>query len=418
VFRIPTLCLLLLPMAAAQEMNMGGMNAAGTYLMGQASGTGMNPQSWPMPMVMLNPDEWSLMFMAQAFVVDTQESGPRGGDKFYSPNWGMLAASHPLGGGSFMFQMMLSLDPATITNRSYPELFQTGETAYGKPLVDAQHPHNFIMGLGFHYAHPLGENVMLQFYFAPVGDPALGPVAFPHRASADELPQATLSHHWQDSTHIADEVITAGVMFYNMVRLEASGFYGTEPGENRWIIQYGPINSWSTRLSLFPSANWMGQFSVGRIANPERESPGDVVRATASIHYTRPMQGSSWSTSLIWGRNHEVIDHRNLNSYLLESVLPYRRKNFFTGRIELVDKDELFSDQPDLEAQLDRTVGSTFRIGAYTVGYTRDIGTFHKLETGMGANFTSYSTPDAIKPYYGNHPISVNMYLRLRLNPK
>jgi hypothetical protein len=243
-------------------------------------------------------------------------------------------------------------------------------------------------------------------------------VAFPHRASADELPQATLSHHWQDSTHIADEVLTAGVMFYNMVRLEASGFYGTEPGENRWIIQYGPINSWSTRLSLFPSANWMGQFSVGRIANPERESPGDVVRATASIHYTRPMQGSSWSTSLIWGRNHEVIDHRNLNSYLLESVLPYRRKNFFTGRIELVDKDELFSDQPDLEAQLDRTVGSTFRIGAYTVGYTRDIGTFHKLETGMGANFTSYSTPDAIKPYYGNHPISVNMYLRLRLNPK
>jgi hypothetical protein len=418
VFRIPILCLLFLPMAAAQEMSMGSTNAAGTYLMGQASGTGMNPQSWPMPMVMLTPDDWSLMFMAQAFVVDTQESGPRGGDKFYSPNWGMFAASHDVGGGSFMFQMMLSLDPATITNRSYPELFQTGETAYGKPLVDAQHPHNFIMGLGFHYAHPLGENVMLQFYFAPVGDPALGPVAFPHRASADELPQATLSHHWQDSTHIADEVITAGVMFYNLVRLEASGFYGTEPGENRWIIQYGPINSWSTRLSFFPSANWMGQFSVGRITNPERQSPGDVVRATASIHYTRPMQGSSWSTSLIWGRNHEVIDHRNLNSYLLESVLPYRRKNFFTGRIELVDKDELFSDQPDLEAELDRTIGSTFRIGAYTAGYTRDIGTFHKVETGIGANFTTYSTPDAIKPYYGNHPISVNMYLRLRLNPK
>jgi hypothetical protein len=405
-------------MAGAQEMNMGGMNQAGSFLMGQASGTGMNPQSWPMPMLMLSPENWSLMFMAQAFVVDTQESGPRGADTFYSPNWGMFAASHSLGGGSFMFQMMLSLDPATITNRSYPELFQTGETAYGKPLVDAQHPHDFIMGLGFHYAHPLGENVMLQFYFAPVGDPALGPVAFPHRASADELPQATLSHHWQDSTHIADEVLTAGIMLHNIVRLEASGFYGTEPGENRWIIQYGPINSWSTRLSLFPSANWMGQFSVGRIANPERQSPGDVVRATASLHYTRPMHGSSWSSSLIWGRNHEVLDHRNLNSYLLESVLPYRRKNFFTGRIELVDKDELFSDQPDLEAQLDRTVGSTFRIGAYTAGYTRDIGTFHKVQTGIGANFTTYSMPDAIKPYYGNHPVSVNMYLRLRLNPK
>ena len=226
---------------------------------------------------------------------------------------------------------MLSLDPATITDRRYPELFQTGETAYGKPLVDAQHPHNFIMGLGIHYAHPLGENAILQFYFAPVGDPALGPVAFPHRASADELPQATLSHHWQDSTHIADEVITAGIMLYNKVRLEASGFYGTEPSENRWIIDYGPINSWSTRLSVFPTENWMGQFSVGRIATPERQEPGDVVRATASIHYTRPMQGSSWSTSLIWGRNHETLNRRNLNSYLLESVAPYRRRISLPG---------------------------------------------------------------------------------------
>lgn len=399
-------------------MHMDGMNQAGGFLMSQASGTSMNPQSWPMPMLMLNPDGWRLMFMGQAFLVDTQETGPRGADKFYAPNWGMFAASHSVGGGSFMFQLMLSMDPATITDRRFPELFQTGETAYGKPLVDAQHPHDFIMGLGLHYAHPLGEDTILQLYFAPVGDPALGPVAFPHRASAGELPQATLSHHWQDSTHIADEVITAGIMWRNKVRLEASGFYGTEPDENRWNIDYGPINSWSTRLSVFPRQNWMAQFSVGRIARPERQSPGDVVRSTASIHYTRPMQGSSWSTSLIWGRNHQTLDHHNLNSYLLESVAPYRRNNFFTGRIELVDKDELFAGQPDLEEQLARTAGSTFRIAAYTAGYTRDIGAFHNVETGIGANVTTYTMPAAIRPYYGNHPVSVNVFLRLRLNPK
>ena len=385
--------------------------------MGQASGTSMNPQSWSMPMLMLNPGDWSLMFMGQAFVVDTQETGPRGADKFYSPNWGMFAASHDVGGGSFMFQLMLSLDPATITGRRFPELFQTGETAFGRPLVDAQHPHDFIMGLGLHYAHPLGEGTILQFYFAPVGDPALGPVAFPHRASAAEFPQATLSHHWQDSTHIANEVVTAGIMLHNKVRLEASGFYGTEPNENRWNIDYGPINSWSTRLSVFPSPNWMAQVSVGRIAKPEDQEPGDVVRSTASIHYTRPMQGSSWSTSLIWGRNHQTLNHRNLNSYLLETVVPYRKKNFFTGRIELVDKDELFSDQPDVEERLDRTVGSTFRIGAYTAGYTRDIGVFHNMETGIGANVTAYSLPAAIQPYYGGHPVSVNIFARFRLKP-
>jgi hypothetical protein len=399
------------------QMQMGDMNAAGGFLMNLDSGTSMNPQSWPMPMQMLSVARWNLMFMGQAFLIDTQQTGPRGADKFYSANWGMFAATHKLGHGSFMLQLMLSLDPATITNRSYPELFQTGETAYGKPLVDAQHPHNFIMGLGFHYAYTLAEDTTLQFYFAPVGDPALGPVAFPHRASAAELPEAPLSHHWQDSTHVADEVVTVGIL-HKWVRLEASGFYGTEPGENRWIIEYGPINSWSTRLSVFPTKNWMAQVSLGRLARPERLEPGDVVRSTASVHYTRPMEGSSWSTSLIWGRNHEILDHRNLNSYLLESVAPYRTKNFFTGRIELVDKDELFSDQPLLEEQLARTAGSTFRIGACTLGYTRDIGVFHDAETGIGANFTAYTTPDAIKPYYGQHPLGVNIFARVRLKPK
>jgi hypothetical protein len=142
---------------------------------------------------------------------------------------------------------MLSLEPATITGRRYPLLFQTGETAFGKPIVDGQHPHNFLMALGFYYAETLSRNTTLELYFAPVGDPALGPVAYPHRASAAELPEATLSHHWQDSTHIADEVIT-GRIAYKKIKLEASGFYGSEPGENRWTIGAGPINSWSARL--------------------------------------------------------------------------------------------------------------------------------------------------------------------------
>ena len=425
MYRIVLASALALPLAIAQEpphdmagMNMGGMNAAEGYLMNQASGTGMNPESWQMPMYMLNSDGWMLMFMGQAFVIDTQASGARAADKFYSANYGMFSAAHEIGGGSFMFQMMLSLEPATVTDRRYPELFQTGETAYGKPLVDAQHPHDFFMGLGLHYAHPIGESAIVQFYVAPVGDPSLGPVAFPHRASAEELPQATLSHHWQDSTHIADEVVTAAIMWRSKLRLEASGFYGTEPDENRWNIDYGPINSWATRLSWFPNRNWMAQVSVGRIARPERQEPGDVVRSTASIHYTRPMQGADWSTSLIWGRDHQTAGHANLNSYLLESVVPFRRKNFFTGRIELVDKNELFSADPDLEDQLAQAIGSSFRIAAYTTGYTRDIGTLRNVETGIGANVTNYGVPSAIQPYYGRHPVSVNMFLRVRLKPE
>jgi hypothetical protein len=334
-----------MPMPA---MNMVQMNPASMFLMNNMSGTAVNSAAWPMPMLMKPFGSWNTMYMAQAFLNDTQQSGPRGSDKFYSINWFMADAEHRAGeNGAFQFQLMLSLDPATITDRRYPLLFQTGETAFGKPIIDGQHPHDFIMSLGFQYALSLGENTTLVLYFAPVGDPALGPIAYPHRASAMELPQATLAHHWQDSTHIANEVVTAGIA-YKKIRLEASGFYGSEPDEFRWNIDSGPINSWSTRLWYFPSKNWAIQASVGHLAHPEMLEPGDQTRSTASVEYSKPLPGGSWSSSVIWGRDHSTYTKRNLNSYTVESVLSVRRNNFISGRIELVDKDELFAGQPKI----------------------------------------------------------------------
>ncbi len=405
---------------AAQHMKMPGMkphkmSAASMFLMKLSSGTAMNPAAWPMPSLMKQLGSWNTMYMAQAFINDTQQSGPRGGDKLFSTNWFMANAEHQAGNnGAFQIQLMLSLEPATITGRRYPLLFQTGETAFGKPIVDGQHPHDFIMSLGFQYALFLNENITLELYFAPVGDPALGPVAYPHRASAMELPQATLAHHWQDSTHIANEVATVGVA-YKKFKLEASGFYGTEPDEFRWDIDSGPMNSWSTRLWYFPGENWAAQFSIGHLTHPEVFEPGDQTRATASIEYSKPLPGGSWSSSFIWGRDHSTYTKRNLNSYTIESVLPIARKNFITGRIELVDKDELFAGQPSLEEFLDTFYGSTFRIGGYTIGYTRDINIFPHVETGIGANVEAYSLPAAIKPYYGDHPIGGNVFVRFRL---
>jgi hypothetical protein len=403
------------PAMSTPRMNMVDMNPASMLLMNLASGTSINPPSWAMPMLMTHFGHWNTMFMGTAFLVNTQQARPRGGDKLYSPNWLMLSAEHRVGDrGAFQVDLMLSLDPATVANRRYPLLFQTGETAYGKPLSDAQHPHDFIMGLGFHYARQLAEDTTFEAYFAPVGDPALGPVAFPHRASAIELPQATISHHWQDSTHIANEVATVGLT-YKKVKIEASGFHGAEPDENRWNIDSGPMNSWSTRLWFLPTKNWAVQVSTGRITHPEKLEPGDVVRTTVSAAYTKPMPGGSWSSSFVWGRNHDTATKRDLNSYLVESVLPIRQTNFITGRIELVDKDELFATQPDVDEFLDRVYGSTFRIGAYTIGYTRDVNLFRYIETGIGANFSAYSLPAAIKPYYGEHPVGGNIFIRFRL---
>ncbi|HEV2298688.1 MAG TPA: hypothetical protein VGR72_09255 [Candidatus Acidoferrales bacterium] len=387
-------------------------------LMAEASGTSLNPMSVGMPMRMKKmTGSWSLMFMADGFITDTQQSGPRGADKFYSTNVFMGSAEHAAGPGSFLFDAMMSLEPATVSDRQYPLLFQTGETAFGKPIEDGQHPHDLIMALGLHYARSAGKNTIIEAYFAPVGDPALGPVAFPHRDSAAEIPQAPIGHHWEDSTHIANEVATVGVK-HKSVRLELSGFHGAEPDENRWNIDAGAIDSWAARFSLVPSSNWTAQVSVGRLTKPEALEPGDVVRTTASVAYSRPLGGSNWSTSFIFGRNHKTVTGRGTNAFLLESLIPFRQKNFFIGRWELVDKDELFAAQPAIQQQLAATVGTTFRIGEYTIGYTRYVRLVAPLDTGFGANFSAYTLPAAITPFYGDHAFGVNLYLHFRLRQK
>lgn len=344
------------------------------------------------------------MFHGVAFVADIQQTGSRGRDKLFSTNWFMGMGQHRAGKGSFMIRTMFSLEPATVTDRRYPELFQTGETAYGRPIIDGQHPHNLFMELAVQYARPIGDKTLLDVYAAPVGDPALGPVAYPHRVSAFEMPQAPLGHHLQDSTHISYDVVTVGVQ-HGIVRMEASGFHGAEPGENRWTIGRGAMDSWSARLWITPSSDWRGQVSLGRLRRPEALEPGDIVRSTASLTYNRPFVTGNWATSIIWGRNHKTVRGRNLNSFLAESTLQLRRKNSIMGRLELVDKEELLQDRPDL----------VFRVAAFSAGYVRDMRWIPGLDTGFGANFTLYSLPTAIKPFYSDRPAALLFFLRVRL---
>ncbi len=404
-------------------MNMSGhqhstkaTSSAESFFMDESSGTAVQPSAWPMPMVMSNVGSWNLMWMGLAFLVDTQQTGPLGADKLYSTNWGMLGAMHRLGGGGIMLRMMLSIEPATITDRRYPLLFQTGETAFGNPITNAQHPHNLFMEISAQYSHSVGEHATADLYYGVVGDPALGPVAYPHRASAMEIPQATLGHHWEDSTHIASNVLT-GVLAFPLVRFEASGFYGSEPGENRWTIYYGPMNSYSGRITFTPTSRWTAQVSAGHLTHPEALEAGDVVRTTASIEYVVPRShGNWWATSLVWGRNWKTEPRYGSNAVLAETVVPIGEKNFITGRYEWSQRDELFADNPALENQLFTLTGARwFDVNAYTIGYTRDIGTFHGAETGLGANFSLYGIPASIQGYYGDHPAGINVYLRVRL---
>jgi len=402
-----TLLLAALPLAAQQQHDMANMpgmahEAAAQAEPMEASGTGINPASSPMNMARFSAGRWTFFAHGLAFVTEIQQTGPRGADKLASMNWFMGEAEHGLGGGTFSVRSMLSLEPITVSDRRYPELFQTGETAFGVPIVDGQHPHNFVMELALSYSHPLSAKTSWEVYVAPVGDPALGPVAFPHRVSAAELPQATLAHHLEDSTHISHDVVTAGLT-HGIFRVEASGFHGGEPDENRWTIAYGAIDSWSSRVTVSPNANWTGQISAGRLTRPEALETGDQVRTTASVTYNRPYARGNWATSMIWGRVHKTALQDDLNGYTLESVLRFTRKNYITGRMEQVDKDELLPG------------GGVFRVEAYTAGYTRDFYFVPRIATGLGGNITAYSIPAELRHAYGQHPIAVLIFLRFKL---
>jgi hypothetical protein len=308
---------------------------------------------------------------------------------------------------------MLSLEPATITDRRYPELFQEGETAYGLPIVDGQHPHNFFSELAAMYDYGVGERTLLSLYAAPVGDPAMGPVAYPHRASASEDSVAPLGHHLQDSTHVAYDVITAGVAHRDF-RVEASGFHGREPGEDRWSVDAGAIDSWSIRASVNPGQNWSGQYSIARLHSPEALFPNeDIRRMTASVMYNRPVRNGNWASMVLWGRNQSLADGNVGNSYLLESTLKFARRNFAWTRIENVDRtNELLVGENLLPAGFSERYFA--RVQAYTAGYDREVGHIPHVSTAIGGQVTWYGVPGALEAIYGAHPVGGIFFLRVR----
>ncbi len=437
--RRPAICIVaaLLCAVPSVQAQMPGMNMSApttltdTILQHTSSGTSVEPASTPMPMLMRQRDGWTLMLHGTAFVSDIQQhaDSERGKDKLFSTNMIMGMAQHPLGRGHITFRSMLSLEPATITGRFYPELFQQGETAYGQPIVDGQHPHDFVMELGALYDLPLTEHTLLTLYAAPVGDPAIGPTAYPHRLSASEDPIAALGHHQQDSTHIAFNVLTAGLT-YKTLRLEASGFHGAEPTEARWHFQPSPNgvtpDSYSGRLTWAPTANIAAQYSIAHLTGPESLVPrDDETRQTASVLFNRPigirhdttyMPGmtmstpatGNWSNTFVWGQAKALPSNLVGNSYLVESLLTLRRNSFWTRIESAARTSELLTPAPPVET----TVG---HVQAYTLGYDRSYPLAPHLEAAPGAQFTQYRTSDALTPIYGRTPFSAVIFVRFRI---
>jgi len=431
---------LILTFLAQQTMNMPGVeNSVGFH----ASGTSIEPRttSESAPMIHKAFGNWTLMFHANAFAVDLQQTGLHGRDKFFASNWLMPAVSREFGRQGVMLRTMLSLEPATITNRRYPLLFQTGETAYGLSITDGQHPHDLFMEIAGRYEFKFGERSQLFVYGGPVAEAALGPTAFPHRASASENPLAPLSHHQQDSTHIATNVITFGAA-KGPVQIEASTFHGREPNENRWNIDYGKPDSFATRLTIAALKSLTTQVSTGRMNNPEAVDANlDIVRTTASVHHQLEFGSGHISSSLMWGRNKILKNgsRRIFNAYGLEMTSQFLRRNWIWTRVENVDRDRTLLPVPRAPlscllcgilglgdpAPDHRVLGPggvpvvitedpIGRVQAYTLGYERELPSPEWISIGLGSQATLYHLAPSLRPVYGSHPATFAFFLRLR----
>jgi hypothetical protein len=337
---------------------------------------------------------------------------------------------HRLGKGELTITTMFSLDPATVTARGYGEIFQIGETYHGSALIDRQHPHDFLMQAAAVWRAPIGRGVALTLAGAPVGEPALGPIAYMHRSSAYEIPMAPLGHHTLDSTHIAMGVITAGVD-RGPFQVESSIFNGREPDENRWdLMDPGPLDSWSARVWYRPTREWTFQVSHGYLTKPEVLEEGDVRRTTASIGWKRSrgthgedshgMHGSEddeWtSVTVAWGRNQKL---GGLYEEYLAELTRQRRWGtiFWRAEITQVETDVLRTGVHSAGGRKNGHVvqpGDRDFVGAFTGGATWTFWKPRGWDVAAGGEITGYAVPANLSPYYGSQPWSEQLFIRVR----
>ncbi|WP_297696851.1 hypothetical protein [Phenylobacterium sp.] len=405
--------------AMAQSMagmpGMAGMRsmtsaALGDYVMNrEASGTSWQPDASPHTGLHIMSGDWMVMVHATINGVYDWQQGPRGDDKAFVSGMLMAMAKRDVGEkGTLQFRAMLSPEPF-MGKSGFPELLATGETANGvTPLVDRQHPHDLFMELSGSYAYRLASKQSVFVYAGLPGEPAFGPPAFMHRLSIMDSPEAPISHHWLDSTHISMGVVTAGYVHDNW-KLEVSRFRGREPDQHRFDIEAPKLDSTAARISWNPSANWALQASWADQKSPEQLAPDENIRRwSASAIYTVPFgRGGYWSTTAAWGRR--TSEHGDLDGYALESaVRPNLDWTLFT-RAERVATDEL--------ALPPGARGPVFTVGKISAGAVRDFTFTPHWSFGVGGLYAVNFVPAGLRASYGrSEPQGAMGFIRLKLN--
>ncbi|MGC4083445.1 MAG: hypothetical protein QM736_15375 [Vicinamibacterales bacterium] len=355
-----------------------------------------------------SPAGWHLMQDGALYVLFNEQGGRRGGREVRVPNWWMGMATRKAGGGDLTLSGMVSLDPATVGPRGYRELFQVGEAYDGAPIVDRQHPHDLWMQLSAAWRKPVGRGGV-TFAGALAGEPALGPVAFMHRASAAAIPLAPLGHHTFDSTHVTFGLATVGVD-RGPFAIEASVFNGREPDQHRWDIDLGRMDSYAGRLWFRPTTSLELQISRGHLVEPEQLHDGDVTRTTASASFTRGPDTRMLALTAGVGMNQS--GHVTRHAAFGEATRTFGSTTL-SVRAEVVEVESMLLVSGTLPTSHDDEERKDL-VGAFTLGVQRDIGRWKGFTAAIGANGVVYRVPSILQPSHGDHPASAQLFLQLR----
>lgn len=366
------------------------------------SGTSWLPDDSPMHAVHFRWGSWSAMLHGAAALVYDAQGGPRGDDEVVLTNWVMLAARREVAGGELELRAMGSAELWTVGADGYPLLVQSGESYRAAPLHDRQHPHDLFMELAALYERPITRGAGLSLYAGAVGEPAVGPVAFPHRPSAHADPFAPLGHHWQDATHITFGVVTAGI-FTRHVKLEASAFNGREPDERRTDFDFRRLDSYGGRLSVNPTPSLSLAAWYAYLESPEALEPDEPIhRFGVSVLAA----AGRWSGALVWGANRHLGGPTE-PSFLIEAALA-------AGRHELAVRGEwLRKSAADLlvpAAPPDRE----YDVAALVLSGSREVARAGALRLALGARGAVTFLPPALESLYGSRtPAGAAVFLRV-----
>ena len=249
-----------------------------------------------------------------------------------------------------------------------------------------------------------------QIYGGLVGEPALGPAAFPHRMSSMPNPLAPISHHWLDATHITYGVVTGGVSAQTW-KVEGAVFNGREPDDHRADLDLAPLDSVSGRVWYLPTPQLALQISAAHLEEAEASHTTaarvDVGRLTASASHQRPVgQAWQWASTVAFGRNREA--GVGTNALLVETSLALRERDTWFGRFEWAEKsaDDLGIHDSD----------AIYDVAKLQLGYTAYFPAWRRLTPGFGGSVSVGFVPPSLATVYG-HRANPGIALFLTIRP-